>query len=66
MERFWDVCFCPLDLAPLCLYIDFDQAESPAQVRKILRSTSFLKENEQYNRAEHYDLDLTGLCFRML
>ncbi|KAH8151494.1 uncharacterized protein LAJ45_04115 [Morchella importuna] len=44
----------------------FWDAESPAQVRKILRSTSFLKENEQYNRAEHYDLDLTGLCFRML
>jgi hypothetical protein len=65
MERFWDVCFCRLDLAPLCLYIDFDQAESPAQLRKILGSTSFLKE-EQYNRAEHYDLDWIDLCFRML
>lgn len=44
----------------------FWDAESPAQLRKILGSTSFLKENEQYNRAEHYDLDWIDLCFRML
>ncbi|KAH0608758.1 uncharacterized protein H6S33_001892 [Morchella sextelata] len=44
----------------------FWDAESPAQLRKILGSTSFLKEDEQYNRAENYDLDWIDLCFRML
>ncbi|KAL7270930.1 hypothetical protein RUND412_006344 [Rhizina undulata] len=44
----------------------FWNAESTAELRQILNSTSYLQENEQYSHEKHCDLEWIELSFRML